>query len=297
MEVFKIMLKKGLAVLVVVLMLAMASTQTVFAAVLQVDMNNPALRTDTWEYNPPDIVFTIDRAFDIAPVAGDGQSRFSANVQVGQGNIAGDGPTILPSGSAVNNAVFPFAETVRVNSVTLRWNNGLRQFFVRFYTSMDGVNWTEAAITNNAQRVTVSQTWDATGATAGPAAEVFATTPAGLRADGTPDDITFTLQETPAARYFKIQGFGNDNATGDLAVVHQWFSFNNLIFEGSVYVPPPPPVTGAEEAAPAADAGAPAPQVAAPATAPRTFDPITLAALGALAAGTGAVIVNAKKRK
>ena len=59
--------------------------------------------------------------------------------------------------------------------------------------------------------------------------------------------------------------------------------------------PAPPPPLAADEPAPAGADPTPTPQAQTPATAPRTFDPVALAALGALAAGAGVVI--AKKRK
>lgn len=255
---------------------------------IQVDMDN--LSTDTWQNNFDNEVFPVELAFDTTPIGAE-HVRFSANVQVGAGNMEGE-PTILPSGSSVNNAIFPFVETVQVSSVSLRWNNGGRRFFVRFYTSMDGQNWTEATITDNAERVTVTQTYDAFGDTGGPAAEVFATIPAGVGADD-PEVITFALQQTPAARFFKIQGYGSDGESGELTVSHAWFSFNNLRFEGNIFEEPATeaPAETTVEAAPAA----PAPAVIAPTPAPRTADPITLIAIGAVISAAG--IIAAKKKK
>ena len=77
----------------------------------------------------------------------------------------------------------------------------------------------------------------------------------------------------------------------------QWpHSLRGILTLGAAPAPPPPPVA---DAAPAIDdtPGAPAPQAAAPRPAPRTFDPITMIALGALTAGAGVVAAMNKKRK
>ena len=198
------------------------------------------------------------------------------------------------NGSVVNNAIFPFKETVKIDSVTWKWNNGGRSYFFLLYTSVDGQNWAEIEITGNASKVAIENTWDEDGGQDGPGVTCYASVPAGLADNDDVNPITFTFNQTADAKYFKIVMFGNDAESGDLGVRHQWFSFNSMKFEGVV--------ASAEAAAPVAaavDTPADVPAaVAAPAPAPaavRTGDAgiITLA-FGMIIAAASVVIFRKK---
>ena len=297
------MFKKFSITLAIILLMALTLQTAVMAAVLEVDTANPAFKSDTWELTA-DYEYSIDKAFSTTHTrgAGDGSQvqRFCANIEDGAASV--EGQLSFLNGSAINNAVFPFKETVRIDSVTWKWNNGGRQYFLLLYTSMDGQNWTEIEITGNAKKVTVANTYDTTGGLGGPSVECYATTPAGIADDDDVNPITFTFKQTVPAKYFKIVMFGNDGESGDLAVSHPWVSFNNMKFEGSVYVEEvaapveAPAVTAVETPAPVVAA----PVVAAPAAnaaAPRTSDTsviifIVLAAISLV----GASIVVFKRR-
>ena len=230
------MLKKLSVFLIIALLMTMILPQVVMAAVLEVDTSNPAFKSDTWQNNEPTEVYPIELAFSTTHTRGDGDGnpveRFCANIQDGADNVEGQLSEL--NGSAINNAVFPFKETVRIDSVTWKWNNGGRQYFLLFYTSMDNVNWTEVEITGNASKVKVENTYDPDGGLDGPAVECYATVPAGLADNDDVNPITFTFKQTPDAKYFKIVMFGNDGESGDLAVSHPWVSFNNMKFEGEI---------------------------------------------------------------
>jgi hypothetical protein len=83
-----------------------------------------------------------------------------------------EGEQIIINGSATNSVTFPFVETVILDKINLKWNNGTRQYFFLAYTSMDGTNWTEIDFTGaNMRRGTVAVTYDDFGDLAGPAVE------------------------------------------------------------------------------------------------------------------------------
>ncbi|MCL1857939.1 MAG: hypothetical protein FWF92_01725 [Oscillospiraceae bacterium] len=291
------MVKKFSAVFTVMLLIIFVLTQTVMAVVLEVDTASPEFKSDTWQNNEGnDEVFPISMAFSTTPTRGvpnDEVERFCANVQDGAADMEGE--VSILNGSAVNNAVFPFKETVRIDSVTWKWNNGGRQYFFLLYTSMDGQNWTEIEITGNAVKTAVENTYDETGDLDGPGVECYVSTPAGSTDDDDVNPITFTFNQTPDAKYFKIVMFGNDGESGDMAVSHPWVSFNSLVFEG---------VIATEESAgpaavdtPAADVPAPAPadNTPAPAPAPPSGDTGTIILICVLIIAAAGVVILRKK--
>jgi hypothetical protein len=288
-------MKKISVILAVMLILALCS-QTVMAAVLEVDKDSPELYTDIWQDNPDNNEsYPISMAFSETPTRGVDNTeveRFSVSVNVNEGNMVGQ--LSILNGSAVNNAVFPFKETVKIDSVTWKWNNGGRSYFFLLYTSMDNQNWTEVEITGNASKIKIENTYDADGNQEGPGVECYASVPAGLADNDDVKPITFTFKQTDDAKYFKIVMFGNDAESGDLGVRHQWFSFNSMKFEGSVVVAeaaPPADSAAAEEAAPAA------PPVAAPSVpaAPKTGDAGIIALFIITAAAAAGAVAFKKK--
>jgi len=300
------MLKKITVTLAFILLMILVLQQAVMAAVLEVDTASPAFKSDTWEVGA-DYVFSIDKAFSTTHTAGAGDGeqaieRFCACLENGADGV--EGQLSFINGSAVNNAVFPFKETVRIDSVTWKWNNGVRQYFFVLYTSMDGQNWTEVEITNNAKKVTIENTWDENSSTDGPPVQCWASVPAGIN-DETDDinPITFTFKQTPDAKYFKIAAYGNDQGNDDLAVHSPWFSFNNMVFEGIIAPPAEVAPAAVEEAAPAVDntpapeAPAPAPAVVAPPApaAPKTGDSAVIFAI--LTALTGVCVITKRTGK
>ena len=200
-------LKKFSTALAIALLIMLVLQQAVIAAVLEVDTSSPDLKSDTWQNNEPNEVYPISKAFSTTHTRGDGDGnpveRFCACIQDGTANIEGT-LTFLDNGTAINNAVFPFKETVKIDSMTCKFNNGGRQYFFTFYTSMDKTNWTEVTITGNAKKVKVENTWDKDGATDGPGVECYASTPAGLADNDDVNPITFTFAQTAEAKYFKI---------------------------------------------------------------------------------------------
>lgn len=235
------MFKKFSAIFIVMLLIVSVLTQTVMAASLEVDTGSPEFKSDTWQNNPDnDEYYPITMAFSTTPTAGVGADeveRFCACLQDGAANIEGQ-PSFV-NGSAVNYAVFPFKETVKIDSVTWKWNNGVRQYFFILYTSIDCQNWTEIEITGNARKVNIENTWDEDGSTDGPGVECYASNPAGIADNDDIIPITFTFNQTPEAKYFRIAMFGNDGGSEDLAVTNAWFSFNSMAFEGVVVVDEP----------------------------------------------------------
>jgi hypothetical protein len=266
-----------------------------------VDQGSPEFKSDTWQNNEGNgEVFPLEKAFLTGPtrvVPGDEQMRFSASVNINEGNMEGTGPSIV-NGSAVNFVVFPFKETVKFDSVSLKWNSGVRSYFLIFYTSMDGQNWTEVEITGNASKVTAAVTYSDFGDASGPAVECWKTVPTDFENndEANPNILNLTFKQTAEAKYFRMALYGNDNNNlGADEVSHAWVSFGSLQFNGEVVVPAAATEPDAPEAAPAAvnEPAAPAPAQTAAAPAPRTADPIVLIALGSLI--SAAVII--KKRK
>lgn len=270
------MLKKIPVIIIVALIVSSFMPQAVMAAVLEVDTASSELYTDIWQDNADnDESYPIGQAFSTTPTRGVGNDeveRFSVSMSVNEGSMVGQLSNL--NGSMVNNAIFPFKETVKLDSVTWKWNNGGRSYFFLFYTSTDNQNWTEVEITGNASKVAIENTYDEDGNQDGPGVECYASVPAGIADDDDVLPITFSFKQTAEAKYFKIVMFGSDGETGDLGVRHQWFSFNSMKFEGVVATAEEatPESPAADDPAPAdvpaaaEDAPPPAPAPAAPQT-------------------------------
>lgn len=299
------MLKKFSRVLTIALLLMFVLQQAVLAVALEVDTASPNFKSDTWQNSATD-TYPIEYAFSTTHTAGDGDGnpveRFCANVQDGAADV--EGQLTFENGTAINNAVFPFKETVRIDSLTWKWNNGGRQYFMKVFTSMDNANWTEAAITGNASKVTVDITYNEVGELEGPAVECYATVPAGINEDTSDiNPITFTLAQTPDAKYLKLVFYGNDGESGLLEVSHPWVSFNNMVIEGIVA---PAPVEAVEtsvdvpEAPPAEQpvvAAAPAAVTSAPQTGDADIIVFSLLGFVSFAAYTVAMRMGMKRGK
>ena len=301
-------IKKIISILVICAVLAVPFS--VSAAVLEVDTGSPMFKADTWQNNEGnDEVCPLIKAFEPGPtrptggVANSEISRYSGCVNVNQDQL--EGAQVFINGSATNSVIFPFTETVVLDKINLKWNNGTRQYFFFAYTSTDGQNWTEINFTgDNIRRGTCAVTYDDYGDLAGPAVEnVWISHPAGEEGNEQVAIITFTFAPADPTNYLKLTFYGNDGGQGINEVTHPWISFNSLSFEGSVAAAEAPAEadTGAGGGDPA-DIPAPAPEVAAPpapaavpAAAPPTADPVSLIILGSVISAAGLVI--AKKRK
>jgi len=304
-------MKKFIATLAIALLMILLLQQAVMAAVLEVDTASPMFKADTWQNNEGnDEVCPITKIFDITPMPASGAAnsdvrRYSGCVNVNQDNLEGE--QVFINGSATNSLVFPFKETVNLDSVTWKFNNGTRQYFFLVYTSMDGTNWTEIDLASaNARRGKCGVTYDDSGNLDGPAVDnVWISTPAGSGDDNDVLLITFKFAPSGPAKYLKFTFFGNDGGQGVEEVTHPWISFNNLIIEGSVVVAEAPVVEApaAEVAAPVA-AEAPAVVEAAPVvvatpapvvTAPRIGDASIIIFAGVMIIAAAGVVIFKRK--
>jgi len=277
---------KRISSILIVALLVLALPISALAA-LPVDEANA--RADNFQENghEPYKMFLTD------PI-GDGV-RFAGHVNPDAVHDLEEGEPVMINGSATMSVTVPFTQTVNVESFNIRFINAARQYFFLVYASMDGTNWTEVNVTGNASRGTVDPTSGENGLGSGPAAELNISVPAGNDDDGGINTVNFGLAAPVTANYIRITFYGNDNATGDLEVGNQWISFNNLSFEGSVYVAPAEPEPEELGVGGGDPTDIPAPAQAAPAPAPSTADPITLIVLGSFISAAGVVI--AKKRK
>lgn len=297
------MLKKFALTLASVLLMVLLLQTVAMAAVLEVDTANSRFASDTWQNNVGgNEICPLINCIETTPTTGAANGgtdnndikRFTACLQAGSANI--EGQLTFVNGGAVNNIVFPLKETAKIDSVTWKFNNGVRQYFLVFYTSMDGANWTEVNITENAKKVSVGVTYDEGGTLAGPSVECYATTPAGTADNDDILPITFKFAQTAEANYLRVAFYGNDGGSGNLDVSNPWASFNSLKIEGSAAVqeaavePAAPAQVQQTEAAPVA--AAPVAAV----TAPKTSDTgIMIFAAAALIGIIGSAVV-AKKR-
>jgi hypothetical protein len=228
-----------------------AGAATRVGKLLEVDMSSPAFRADIWQNDvATGNIFPLKDAFVDAPTSGGvaavGEARWAGSLEARDGGIAEGSPSIV-NGGRVIYAYFPFTETVRIDSLSWRWNNPDRRYFMRVYTSMDGENWTEATITGNAQRVTLPATYcpeglqpaAGQGVAGGPSVEVYSTAPAGRDPNNSNNQtninvLTLPLQRTIAANYLRLAFYGNDNGSGVAEIRQQWISFNNMEIRGAV---------------------------------------------------------------
>ena len=282
------MLKKISVFLVIVLFTALTLQTAVTAAILEVDTGS--VKADNWQEGG----YTPDKMFWQEPISDD--TRYAGHVNADAAGDLESGEPVLINGSGSVSVTVTFTDTVNVEKFNLKFINPVRQYFLIPYVSMDGQNWTEAPLSGNASKGTVESTYGAFGLGDGPAVESYITVPAGNDADGDINVLTLTLAAPATAKYFKITFFGNDNATGDLAVGNQWISFNSLTFEGSIYEEPvqaATPVVAAVETP--AVVAAPAPAPVAPVTAPQTSDTTVIMFIIAVIFSFAGVVIFKRK--
>ena len=295
-------IKKIISILVICAIAAVPFTVSVSAAILEIDTGSSMFKVENWWQNNEDNdeVCPLTKVFDVTGMPPGGTpnsevSRFSTSLNVNEGNMEGSGPLFDSEGRAYVNVIFPFKETVNLESVTWKWNNGTRQYFFFVYASADGENWTEVELTN-AGRVTAAATFDDSGSAGGSAIDnIWMSPPSGNGDDGDVLPITFGLSASDPVNYIKFAFYGNDGGQGVEEVTHQWVSFNSFSVTGSIAAAEEPVAPVEESAAAPADIPEPAPGAAAPAPAPVTGDPITLIALGSVISIAGAIIIKRKK--
>jgi hypothetical protein len=283
---------KRISSILIAALLVLAVPMAVMAA-LPVDEAN--VKADNFQENghEPFKMFLTD------PI-GDGV-RFAGHVNPDSTGDLEEGEPVMVDGSATMSVTIPFTQTVNVESFNIRFINAARQYFFLVYSSMDGATWTDVNVASNGAKGIVDPTSGPFGPGDGPAKELFVTVPAGNDDDGGINTLNFAFAAPVTANFIKITFYGNDNATGDLAVGNQWLSFNNLSFEGSIYVPEEAPVESDLGAGGGDPVDIPAPVVsnapAAPAgsAAPPTADPISLIVLGSIISAAGLAIVKRRK--
>jgi LPXTG-motif cell wall-anchored protein len=234
------MLKKLAIVITIITVMAVFFQTGVFAAVVEIDTKSPEFKVESYqvtessgEYCYWEYVTETTPTTTAAGVTNADIKRFSTSVKVGAANIIGDPAVTLIDGRASVNPVFPFKNAVKLESFTLKFNNGTRQYFFIPYVSMDGKTWTEVPVSGAAKKVTISTTYGATGALDGPGIDCYATTPAGSAANNDINVITIKLDKPTEAKYLKLTFFGNDGGKDQLAVAHEWVSFNSFTAEGT----------------------------------------------------------------
>lgn len=224
------MVKKITISLAIMLIMILSTQISIFADVLEINTNSPMFKTDNWQKTAT-IDYNLPKALNEGTIGDD--NRFACIIQANQVDIQGE-PVVI-NGSATCSIVIPFKETVNVDSFSIKFINPSRQYFFLVYASTDGENWTEVEITENAKKAEIGVTYNANGELSGPAATTYVSTPAGAATDGDVNLITYKLN-TVKANYFKITFYGNDGAQDVLNVTHAWISFNNLKFDGSIFV-------------------------------------------------------------
>jgi len=296
-------MKKILSITMVVLMIALLQVSA-FAANIEVDAGSSEFVCDTWQNNTghetANEVCKLENTLAFTPTttdAGiDGMDiyRYCACLQAGAGDIVGT--PVFVDGNATSSVVFPLKETANINSVTMKFNNSERQFFMNYYVSVDGQNWTLVDISAGAVKTTLANAYDETGGTAGPGGiACYATVPAGRSAENDINIVTIGFAGAPEAKYIKLTGYGSDGASGDATTVsNAWFSFNSFSVDGSV-------VLAVEEVAAPAEVAETRPAVidtqvvTTVVTAPQTNDAVAIFAILALVCFAG-VVTFAKKQ-
>ena len=274
-------MKKIFSIAMVIVLIALLQVSA-FAAVIEVDAASPEFVCDTWQNNVNNTtaneVCKLENALMFTPTTPDAGIdaldiyRYCACLQAGAADIVG--APVFVNGSATSSVVFPLKETANINSVSMKFNNSERQFFCNFYVSADGQNWTLVDVSSGAAKTTLANSYDETGANAGPGGiACYATTPAGRSAENDINVITLGFANAPEAKYIKLTAYGNDGASGDATTVSNvWWSFNSFSVDGSVVVPVVE-VAAAEEAPAAQTLPAEiAPVVVGTVTAPQTSD-------------------------
>lgn len=295
-------MKKILSVVIVVFLVALMQV-SVFADVLEIDTASAEFKADTWQNNVenttsnevcPLINAIAETAITTnAGVVGTDIYRYCGCLQSTTANI--EGGQVFVNGSATTSMVFPLKETANIDSFSLKFNNATRQFFFNVYTSTDGKNWTEATVSSGATKVTLDNSYDEAGATAGPGGIVCnATIPAGEAADKDINIITLGIAGSPEASYLKITAYGNDGGTGTATVSNPWWSFNNFKIEGSIVVPVIEEVVVPVETAAPAETAPAATTAPAPVKAPQTSDSIYIFGILALVGIAGFVTYTRK---
>lgn len=237
-------MKKVLSIVISIMLIAMLQI-SVFGAVLEIDTSSPEFKADTWQNNVGNttsnevcpLINALETTSTTTNSGIDGMDimRYTASLQAGGDNI--EGALVFVNGSATSSVVFPLKETATVDSISLKFNNGERQFFLTIYTSIDGQNWTEVDVSSGANKVTLDNSFDESGAANGPGGiNCYATVPAGSASDGDINIITLGIANSPETKYVKMTLYGNDGASGTSTVSNQWWSFNSLKIEGDIAV-------------------------------------------------------------
>jgi LPXTG-motif cell wall-anchored protein len=295
------MLKK----IALIFMLLFVMQTSVMAAVLEVDSASPEFKSDTWQNNVTSgEICPFINVFETTPTSGSANGgtdvadikRYSGYVIANTENV--EGAPSIKDGIMLNSLLFPFKETVNIEQITLQWNNGLRQYFLNAYTSIDGQNWDAVEFTANATKTTLPATYGETAALDGPSVDCWATTPSGIADNQDISPITFTVK-TENAKYLKFDFYGNDGASGLSEIQNAWVSFNHLVIDGSVVLPEviveetdnTPAISTPAPQAPST--GTDAPQTV---TAPQTGD-MSLFILAAVCLSAAAAIVLLKKKR
>ena len=268
--------------------------------VLEIDINSPALTADVMGssdyFENVVAASTFPYSYDPAVPSGQWNSRLD-----GQGDFQG-APTII-DGSATTNPVYPFRETVSIQRVSFRPNNGERLFFFKLFVSADGSTWTEITeATGDITRTNLTNSWGPAGQLDGPPVQgVFVTNNVGNNARNHGNVVTINFAPTAPVRYLRFQFYGNSAgtlSTDTIAPAGQWSGIRNLVVEGSVAAaaapPPPPPPQAQGTAAP--PIAAPGPGTTAASPAPQTSDAAIVYAALALAAVTALFLTVKKKR-
>ena len=299
-------MRKFTVIVVVALIMALVLPQAVMAAVLEVDTASPMFKADTWQNRPDnDEVCPLIKAFEITPMPSAGASndevhRYAGCVNVNESTLDDESEAVVINGSVTTSVVFPFKETVNLEQITWKWNNGTRQYFFFAYTSTDGVNWTEIGFTSaNIRKGTALTTYDEFGSADGPAVENIWVSHAAGNADSDNDvlPITFAFEPSGPANYLKFTFYGNDNGADSFEIAQPWISFNNLIIEGTVAAADAPAAAVIEDTgAAAADADVPAaaPAVVAERTV-RTGDAGMIALIALMAIAALSIVVLRRK--
>jgi len=318
------MFRKITRKLAIVLVLSLLMTMGAAAANLTIDTNHPQFGATRWQTSNPPGAYALVNEYAVVygptragsnMIPGADVQRWGASVNPSEINNHNDAGTDTMDGASVVHFIIPFAETVNLDTVSFRTNDGNRRHFLRAFTSTDGTNWTEIGFSQNADLVNLDSSYNPLGGTDGPAVDnVWATI-----AVGQPDDVnllTMTFAQSDATsgvNFLRLTGFGNDGASGTNVPSNPWFTFNSLSVTGSVAAaeaPPAPPVVETppavvetETPAPAADpapAPAPTPPPPTPATtattpSPRTNDALFLAIALTVLAAAGFVFIKRRK--
>lgn len=235
-------MKKILSVVLVALLFAVLQ-MPLFAAVLEINTDSPEFKADTWQNNTSNetsnevcpLINALETTATTTNAGVDGMEikRYTASLQAGTANI--EGAVVFVNGSATSNVVFPLKEAATLDSLSLKFNNGERQFFFNVYTSMDGTNWNEISISSGAKKVTLDNSYDENGETNGPGGiQCYASVPAGIADNNDIAIATFKFADSAETKYVKMTLYGNDGASGTNTIGNPWWSFNSLKIEGDI---------------------------------------------------------------